>query len=121
VRDSSTAASPPEQPAGVMPLSATAATPDPLMSPRRGEDHPLTSPRSAHRWSRRHQIRNQVSADTGDNLINGCVFNSRLPGSCAIPWFSGGGLRVTDCKILGHDYALVVQQTNDGTTSDFLD
>jgi hypothetical protein len=66
------------------------------------------------------QIRNQVSADTGDNLINGCVFNSRLPGSCAIRWFSGGGLRVTDCKILGHDYALAVQQTNDGTTSDFL-
>jgi parallel beta helix pectate lyase-like protein len=66
------------------------------------------------------QIRNQVSADTGDNLINGCVFDSRVPGSCAIRWFSGGGLRVTDCKILGHGYGLVVQQTNDGTTSDFL-
>jgi len=66
------------------------------------------------------QIRNQVNADTGDNLIHGCVFNSTIPGSCAIRWLSGGGLRVTDCKIIAHDYAFVVQQTNDGPTSDFL-
>lgn len=59
------------------------------------------------------QIYNPGSIDTGDNLIDGCIFDTGQPAIAAIRWYTGGGVRITNNKILSHAYAFLMQLTND--------
>jgi hypothetical protein len=65
-------------------------------------------------------IDNPLSHDTGDNLIEGCIFDNHRPGTAAIAGHTSGGLRITNNKILSHDYGFVLNFSDVGSTSDII-
>jgi hypothetical protein len=51
------------------------------------------------------QIFNPASIDAGDNSIEGCIFDTEHRDTVGIQWYTGGGLRVINNKILRHTVA----------------
>lgn len=50
------------------------------------------------------RVRNLNTPDAGDSTIDGCTFATGLPTPAAIYQESSGGLRISNNKILGHQY-----------------
>lgn len=48
------------------------------------------------------RVRDSISPDGGDQFINGCWFNlSKYPNTSHLQYVSGGGLKMTNCKMNG--------------------
>lgn len=65
-------------------------------------------------------VRNTASVDQGDDIVHGCTFENSVSGISAVRFESGGGLRLTNNKILTHDYGLDLQLADGATTVDLL-
>jgi hypothetical protein len=66
------------------------------------------------------QIYNPLTPDSGDSLVEGTTFDTTHPGTTAILWHTGGGLRVTNNKILSHAYGFMLSFTDEGSTGDLI-
>ena len=65
-------------------------------------------------------IQNTIATDSGDsNIIGGVLDNSITTGS-AIRYESGGGLKVSNVKILNHAYGMDLRVEDGVSTSDFI-
>lgn len=63
-------------------------------------------------------ISNNYNFDNGDSLIHNCVFDTEYSSNAAIKYHSGGGLKISDTKILHHNIGIYTYFENAvGTTA----